>query len=94
MGVPAMKTMNQMNQMKHSTGCRAVFEKLAKFFCFYQCKTRFHVHFASSGSSISLYEQFERVLGVVYTYLMNQMNIDEEGLYKANFENCLFWRVI
>lgn len=63
-------------------GVSGSFEKFLFFLQFYPL---FYVHFASSGSFISLCEAVEAVLMVFDPYFMNYMKIDEEGSLKENF---------
>lgn len=82
--------MNQMNQMKHSTGCWHEFENPSNFFIFDGCKGAFYVHFASCGSLICLYERFEAVMCGVSAYLMNHMKVYEVRRFKKIFGIGLF----
>lgn len=82
--------MNQMNQMKHSTGCWHIFENLSKIFIFDGCKGEFYVHFASCGSLICLYAGLRLFLCGAYAYFMNYMKVYEVRRFKNFFEFCLF----
>jgi len=68
-------------------GVSGSFEKFLFFLQFYPL---FYVHFASSGSFISLCEAVSVAFGLCTLHFMNFMKVYEEGSFMANFWNLVF----